>query len=169
MTIIEEPPPDWRPEWPPEAADFRIPVFVDQAMRDIVEHYETKVNVPLPARRYWTTGSTAHDCEQMVLAIQQMFLGTAEVPLETTQCSGPRGLTFTVEVVRCVPTLDNRGKPPSGEAIELASIHPVIDMEIMLDLAAYFDPFLTGVIVNVDPIPAQGGYHGAIGTYSVTL
>jgi hypothetical protein len=168
MTEIQAP---WEApaEWPPEAADFAIPKFVDQAMRDITAHYETKVNVPLPARRYWTIGQTAHDCEQMALAVQQMFLGTAEVPLEITQCSGPRGLTFTVEVVRCVPTMDNRGKPPPGEAIEMASIHPVIDMEIMLDLAQYFDPFLTGVIVNVDPIPAQGGFHGAICTYTVTL
>jgi len=71
--------------------------------------------------------------------------------------------------VRCVPTLDNRGKPPEGDVIEAASVNPVIDMEIMLDLAKYFDPFATGVIVNVDPITAQGGFHGAIGTYSVTL
>jgi hypothetical protein len=168
MTDTQDP---WTPppEWPPEAADFQIPTFVDKAMQDIAYHYDVKVGVPLPARRYWTIGTTARDCEQCVLAVQQMFIGTASVPLETTQCNGPRGLTFTVEVVRCVPTLDNRGKPPSGEAIELASVHPVIDMEIMLDLAAYFDPFLTGVIVNVDPIPADGGYHGAIATYTVTL
>jgi hypothetical protein len=157
------------PEWPPEAEDFVIPKFVDKAMRDIVEHYETKVNVPLPARRYWTIGTTAHDCEQMVLAVQQSFLGTAENPLETTQCNGPRGLTFTVEVVRCVPGLTNRGQPPTQESVQLASIHPVIDMEIMLDLAQYFDPYLTGVVVNVDPISASGGMHGAIATYTVTL
>jgi hypothetical protein len=89
-------------EWPPYAGDFQIPRFVDKAMRDIGEHYDTKVDVPLPARRYWTIATTAHDCEQMVLAVQQSFIGTAESPLETTQCNGPRGLTFTVEVVRCV-------------------------------------------------------------------
>jgi len=168
MTTTQDP---WTPppEWPAEAVDFQIPKFVDQALRNIIEHYETKVSIPLPERRYWTIGATAHDCEQCVLAVQQMFIGTAEVPLEITQCNGPRGLTFTVEVVRCVPTLDNRGKPPEGTAIEVASIHPVIDMEIMLDLAQYFDPFMTGVVVNVDPIPASGGLHGAICTYTVTL
>jgi hypothetical protein len=168
VTTTQEP---WTPPpaWPPEAQDFVIPKFVDTAMRDIAEHYETKVNVPLPARRYWTIGTTAHDCEQMVLAVQQMFLGTAENPLETTQCNGPRGLTFTVEVVRCVPGLSNRGQPPAADAVETASVHPVIDMEIMLDLAKYFDPFLLGVVVNVDPITADGGFHGAIATYSVSL
>jgi hypothetical protein len=155
--------------WPPYAGDFVVPVFVENAMANIIEHYETKVAVPLPERRYWTIGTTAHDCEQMVLAVQQMFIGTAEAPLETTQCNGPRGLTFTVEVVRCVPGMDNRGRPPTGEALEVASVNPVIDMEIMLDLASYFDPYALGVVVNVDPISASGGMHGAIATYSVSL
>ena len=155
--------------WPDYAGSFVVPVFVEKAMQDIREHYETKVGVPLPERQYWTIGQTAHDCEQMVLAVQQMFIGTAEAPLETTQCNGPRGLTFTVEVIRCVPGLDNRGRPPAADAIEVASVNPVIDMEIMLDLAAYFDPYALGVVVNVDPISASGGMHGAIATYSVSL
>jgi hypothetical protein len=164
-------PEEWTvpPEWPPEASDFQIPKFVDKAMADIEYHYDSKVGVPLPARRYWTIGQTAHDCEQAVLAVQQMFIGTAENPMELTQCNGPRGLTFTFEVVRCVPGLTNRGQPPEAGAVEMASIHPVIDMEIMLDLATYFDPFLIGVVVNVDPIAADGGFHGAIATYSVSL
>ncbi len=124
---------------PPYTDQFVIPKWCDEALRDIVEHYETKTGfpegVPLPARRYWTIGTTAHDCEQCVLAVQQMFLGTAETPLELTQCGGPRGLTFTVEVVRCVPTLDNRGRAPDAPVIEAAS----------------------------------GGFHGAIATYTVTL
>jgi len=168
MTTMQDP---WtRPaDWPEYAGDFQLPPFVDNALAAIQNYYDNVVHVPLPSRRYWTIGQTAHDCEQCVLAVQQMFLGTAEVPLETTQCNGPRGVTFTVEVVRCVPTLDNRGKPPEAESIEVASVNPIIDMEIMLDMAKLFDPFMTGVIVNVDPIPASGGMHGAICTYTVTL
>lgn len=155
--------------WPDYAGQFVVPPFCEKAMQDIIEHYTIKIGVPLPERRYWTIGQTAHDCEQMVLCVQQMFLGTAEQPLELTQCNGPRGLTFTVEVIRCVPGLDNRGRPPEGQAIEVASVNPVIDMEIMLDLAAYFDPYSLGVVVNVDPISADGGVHGAIATYTVSL
>jgi hypothetical protein len=167
VTITQELP----TTWPPYASDFMIPPWVEKAMADIVKAYATDYPepVPLPERQYWTIGTTAHDCEQMVLAVQQMFLGTAENPIELTQCTGPRGLTFTVEVVRCVPGLTNRGQPPPAESIEVASVHPVIDMEILIDITKYFDPFNTGVIVNVDPIPAQGGFHGAIATYSVTL
>lgn len=155
--------------WPSYASEFVVPPFCDKAMANIANHYDTVVGVPLPERRYWTIGTTAHDCEQAVLAVQQMFLGTAEMPLETSKCDGPRGITFTFEVVRCVPTLTNRGAAPAGEAIEVASVNPVIDMEIMLDLASYFDEWNSGVIVNVDPLPADGGYHGAICTYTVTL
>jgi hypothetical protein len=160
---------DLPPTYPPYAGDWVVPAFCDQAMKDIAEHYAVKVNIPLPERRYWTIGQTAHDCEQVVLAVQQMFIGTAEAPLEVSPCSGPRGLTFTLEILRCVPTLDNRGNAPAGEKIEVASVNPVIDMEIMLDLAVYFDPYLTGVLVNVDPVPAEGGIHGAICTYTVSL
>lgn len=155
--------------WPDYANEFQLPPFVDNALANITNHYDNVVHVPLPSRRYWTIGQTAHDCEQCVLAVQQMFLGTADTPIETTQCNGPRGVTFTVEVLRCVPGLNNHGKPPVPESIEIASVNPIIDMEIMLDLAKYFDPFMTGVIVNIDPIPASGGVHGAIGTYSVSL
>jgi hypothetical protein len=166
MTILR---PEQLPNtWPDYAGQFVVPPFAENAMISIADHY-VKVGVPLPERRYWTIGQTAHDCEQMVLCIQQMFLGTAENPLELTQCNGPRGLTFTVEVVRCVPGLDNRGRAPEGPKIEEASVNPAIDMEIMLDLASYFDPYNIGVIVNVDPLSANGGMHGAIATYSVSL
>jgi hypothetical protein len=154
---------------PPYADQFVIPKWCDAALANIENHYDNVVHVLLPERRYWTIGTTAHDCEQCVLAVQQMFIGTAENPLETTQCNGPRGITFTVEVVRCVPGLNNRGQPPAADSIEVASVHPVIDMEILLDLAKYFDEFGTGVVVNVDPITASGGFHGAICTYTVTL
>ena len=113
MTITQELP----TTWPGYAADFMIPPWVEKAMANIVKAYATDypTPIPLPERKYWTIGQTAHDCEQMVLAVQQMFLGTAENPIELTQCTGPRGLTFTVEVVRCVPGLTNRGQPPPAE------------------------------------------------------
>jgi hypothetical protein len=154
---------------PPYADEFVIPSWMDSAMANVENHYDNVVHVPLPERRYWTIGQTAHDCEQMAMAVQQMFLGTAENPLETTQCNGPRGLTFTMEVVRCTPTMNNRGQAPSASSIESSSVNPVIDMEIMLDVAKYFDEYNSGVIVNVDPITASGGFHGAIATYTLTL
>ena len=96
----------------------------------------------LPARQYWTIGQTAHDCEQVVLAVQQMFTrhrrgAAGDHPVQRTARADlhRRGGALRAG-------LDNRGKPPEAEAIEIASVHPVIDMEIMLDLASYFDPFM---------------------------
>jgi hypothetical protein len=156
-------------EWPSYASDFVLPAWLDTAFGDVLHHYQFEAQVPLPLRQYWTIGSTAHDCEQIVLAVQQMFLGTADNPLGTTQCNGPRSITFTIEVVRCVPTVSNRGQAPTGEAIEVSSVNPVVDMEILMDVAKYFDRFNSGIVVTVDVIPAGGGFHGALATYTATL
>lgn len=153
---------------PTYASSFVLPAKLDEWVAAIVDHY-ANVGVPLPDRRYWTISGAAADCEQMVLAVQQMFLGTAAEPTELTTCNGPRGVTFTLQVLRCVPTVDRRGQAPAAENIEAASVDPVIDMEIFLDLAAIFDEFHAGIMVTIDPIPAQGGYHGVMGTYTVNL
>jgi|SRR4051812_22498466 hypothetical protein len=163
MTITQLP-----PAWPTYAEDFAIPRFCEDGMACVVNEYDRR-GVPLPERQYWTIAETAHDCEQMVLCVQQMFLGTAAFPLETSQCNGPRGLTFTIEVIRCVPTLDNHGKAPAGDRIEVASVNPVVDMQILMDCAKCFDPYSAGIVVTIDTIPNGGGMHGAIGTYTVTL
>jgi len=170
MTTVDIPP-DWHPTtaWPPYAAQFTLPTWITVGFESVVDHYLTKTDVPLPPRRYWTIGSTAHDCEQIVLAVQQMFLGTADTPLGTTLCNGPRSVTFTIEVIRCVPTLNNRGQAPAGTDIESAAVNAVVDMEILMDVATYFDQFNSGIVVTIDVIPASGGFHGVIATYTATL
>lgn len=155
-------------ERPAYSTSYVLPQKCDEWLQAVADHYADE-GVPLPDRRYWTIGSTAHDCEQVVLCMQQMALGTTEQPLETVQCNGPRFVTFTIEVIRCVPAGDQRGRPPKPSAIEVASVNPVIDMEILTDCAKHFDEFMQGVVVTVDVIPSNGGMHGAIATYSVNL
>lgn len=155
-------------QWPPYAGDFVLPKFCEDGLACVVTHY-ADIGVPLPDRQYWTIGTTAHDCEQVVLAVQQMFLGTAAQPLETSQCSGPRSLTFTIEVIRCVPALDNHGRAPAADSIETASVNPVVDMEALMDCSHCFDPFSAGIVVTIDAIPASGGMHGMIATYTANL
>ena len=150
------------------AADFALPTWCDNALGCVVDRY-IGLGVPLPERRYWTIGETAHDCEQVVLCVQQMFLGTSAFPAESSQCNGPRGLTFTVEVIRCVPGLYNRGRAPDGLAIQEATVDPMIDMEILMDCASCFDEFSNGIVATIDVIPANGGMQGMIGTYTATL
>jgi hypothetical protein len=168
-TTVQEPE-FWTPDstWPPYAADFVLPSWLDAGFQCVVEHYRS-VGVPLPERQYWTIGQTAHDCEQIVLTIQQMFLGTADNMLATNQCNAPRSITFAIEVIRCVPVMSNRGQAPSAQAIETSSVNPVIDMEILMDVASCFDQFNVGIVVTIDAFPAQGGFHGMVATYTATL
>lgn len=154
--------------YPAYATDFVIPNKLTRWLGDIVDYYAEK-NIPLPERRYWTVGETAHDCEQAVLAVQQMILGTAENPMEVTHCNSPRAITFTFEVIRCVPGLDSRGRPPEAQEIEDGSVDIAIDMEMMLDLARIFPEFNSAVMVTVDPISPSSKFAGAIATYTVDV
>jgi len=162
MTVVL---PDNRPAY---TTDFVLPKWCDDGLQCVITEYLGR-GVPLPDRQYWTIGETAHDCEQVVLCVQQMFLGTSAFPAETSQCNGPRGLTFTIEVVRCVPGLTQRGQAPAAIDIQEASVDPVVDMEILMDCAKCFDEWNNGIVATVDVIPANGGVHGAIATYTATL
>lgn len=171
-TTVEEPP-GWAPDatWPSYAQQFVLPSWLDAGFQCVIDQYAHAYTepVPLPERQYWTIGQTAHDCEQIVLVVQQMFLGTADNPLGTSQCNAPRSVTFTIEVIRCVPTMSNRGQAPAAQAIEDSSVNPVVDMEILMDVAHCFDQFNTGIVVTIDAVPAQGGFHGMVATYTATL
>ena len=142
---------------------------MDAWLDAIVNHY-ANAGVPLPERRYWMVGQSARDCEQAVIMVQQTFLGSPENPIEFVQCNGPRGVTFQFEVLRCTPTISPRGDIPQAVDIQESSVHPVIDMEIMLDLGEIFAPVGTpGIVITVNPIPPDGGLHGAVASYSVDL
>lgn len=154
--------------YPSYADDFQLPRVLDGWVEAVGTHYDQK-GVPLPERRYWMIGTSAHDCEQMVITVQQMFLGTAAAPTELSTCSGPRALTFNLEVIRCTPTVTNRGRAPEALAIQESSVDPVIDLEILLDIAYIFDPDNAGIMATADVVPAQGGFHGAIAAYTVNL
>lgn len=125
--------------------------------------------VELPDRRYWTIGEPAADCEQAVFAVQQAFVGFPGAPSEPTRCDGPRGLTFSLQILRCVPVANSRGNAPEAAAIQEASVLPTVDMELMLDLVPSLDPLNMGVVSFVDVIGANGGFHGAVATYTVQL
>jgi hypothetical protein len=154
--------------YPAYAGQFQLPVRLTEWMDLIVNHYAS-LDVSLPGRRYWTIGRTAHDCEQAVLAVQQYILGTAAAPMEPSVCNGPRAVTFTFEVIRCAAPLTKRGDPPAAGDIEVASVDPAIDMEIMMDLHKFFADPGSPVVVTVDAISESGGMHGAIATYTVDV
>lgn len=60
----------------------------------------------------------AYDCEQLVLAVEAIRTGLPGVP-DVVQLDGRVSWTAVVAVhaVRCAPTLDDQGNPPSPEEI----------------------------------------------------
>jgi hypothetical protein len=145
---------------------------IQTVMNDALTALETLYaaeGVELPDRRYWTIGEAAADCEQAVFAVQQVFIGIPGAPSEPTRCDGPRSITFSLQILRCVPVANARGNAPEAAAIQEASVLPTVDMELMLDLAPAFDPMNLGVVVFVDVISANGGFHGAVATYTVSM
>lgn len=146
-----------------------ISQFMDYALDQVVTEYVAQ-GVELPARRYWAIGLEALDCNQVALTVRNVQLGTAGNPLELTMCTGPRSLTFVLQIMRCAPVADNRGRAPSPMSMQSASIAVARDMEIMIyNLPTRFDVYQTGIVCSVTAVAPEGGLHGASGTYTVNL
>jgi hypothetical protein len=146
-----------------------IPQFMDFALAQVVSEYIAQKAL-LPERRYWTIGSEAFECEQVVLSAQTAVLGTAGAPVDLSKCTGPRSLSFNVQIVRCTPIGASRGRAPSAQSIQDAANPTATDMDIMIyHLPARFDVYQTGIVASVSASSAEGGLHGAVGSYTVNL
>lgn len=149
---------------------LRIANMLDEILARVIQGYED-AGVPLPERRFWTTGTTAHDCEQLTVTFNQAYIGpVGDEANEPQRCSAPRTVQLDIEVVRCIPGyVGPRGKAPTPEQIQTASRNQVIDAMLLLDLACTLDtwdgdlggPGL-GVIATVDAGEATGGFQGTI-------
>jgi hypothetical protein len=131
----------------------------------------TSYTMPLPGRRYWTLGSPSVDCEQVVISMLQMYIGSpgdeATVP---RRCNDPRSVTLLVQVSREVPTVGANGRPPTGDAIQDGSEISAYDAWILLDSARLLDQwgpanFGLGVIATVETNAPEGGFQ----TVSMTI
>jgi hypothetical protein len=121
-------------------------------------------NVQLPARRYWTLGSPAIDCDQLVVSFNGMYLGAPGSQVgEPQRCHMPRTATVTITVARNVPVVGQNGRPPSADKIELASAVSAIDAWVLMESLNLFDQwndgsYGLGVIATVDVAEPEGGF-----------
>jgi hypothetical protein len=121
-------------------------------------------NVQLPARRYWTLGSPAIDCDQVVVSFNGMYLGAPGSQVGDPQrCNMPRTATVTITVARNVPVVGQNGRPPAPEKIELASTVSAIDAWVLMESLNLFDQwndgsYGLGVIATVDVAEPEGGF-----------
>lgn len=121
-------------------------------------------NVQLPARRYWTLGSPAIDCDQLVVSFNGMYLGPPGAQVgEPQRCNMPRTATVTITIARNVPVVGQNGRPPSAEKIEQASYASAIDAWVLMESLNLFDQwddgsYGLGVVATVDVSEPEGGF-----------
>jgi hypothetical protein len=158
---------------PQRAADVRsLNDLLDGIVERVIAGYDA-AGVSLPDRRYWTMQAPAWDCEQMVVSFVQAYVGPVGDEAATPQrCESPRSAVCDVQVVRCIPGLQPRGKAPTVEQIESAARALGIDAWLLLDISADFDMWENfgpgmGVIATVDVGEPEGGFQAV--TLHVTL
>jgi hypothetical protein len=147
-----------------------LATLMQNVLNAVIDTY-TSYTMPLPGRRYWTLGTPSVDCEQVVVSMLQMYIGSpgdeATVP---RRCNDPRSVTLIVQVSREVPTVGTNGRAPSGDAIQDGSEISAYDAWILLDSARLLDQwdpanFGLGVIATVETSSPEGGFQ----TVSMTI
>ena len=137
--------------------------FLDEVLQRIIDTFES-YNVPIPARRYWTVGQVAIDCEQLALTLIQIYLGPPGDQASTPQrCNMPRTAVMTVTLAREIPVVGQNGRPPSAERIQQAARISAIDAYTLMQSMNLLDAweqggFGVGVIATADIPEPQGGF-----------
>ena len=140
-----------------------VRVLAQQLLDTVVGLY-AQANVPLPQRQYWMTGRPAEDCEQVVVSLIQVYLGTpGDQAVTPRKCSDPRSAVFNISITRAVPVAQQNGSPPTPASIQAASEWGAVDAWLLIDSLKEFDkwdplggPGL-GVIATVLVDDPQGG------------
>jgi hypothetical protein len=148
--------------------------FLQEILDRVIRVYES-FSMPIPDRRYWTLGEPAVDCEQLVVAFIQMYLGApGDEATEPKRCQDPRSATVHVRVSRKVPVVGPGGKAPSPDAIQDYSQLVAYDAWCLMDSAANLDAWSDnfpglGVISTVEVDAPEGGYHTTILTLTAAI
>jgi hypothetical protein len=147
--------------------------MLDGVLERVQSVYQS-YNVPLPQRQYWTMGQPAIDCEQLVVSLIQMYLGTPGQEATTPQrCHVPRSATISISVARQTAVVGMNGRPPSASQIEQSAYSSAVDAWILMECVNLFDTwdqgagFGLGVIATLDVPDPQGGYN--MPTLSITM
>lgn len=166
----------------------RLSTLLDQALDEVVALYALPGYAPplttsLPDRQYWTIGNVAlDDCGQLVVtgtAINEGLpvLGNVLGNADGVADFSPYALSFSIGLVRCLTTMDDRGNPPSPAQIEADNASIAAD-GWMLTVGlrkAHFDSaaFLGGCqnlhLVQAIPIGPEGAQAGWQVDWQVTV
>lgn len=141
-----------------------LAVFLQDVLNRVISVYES-YGMPLPPRRYWTMSTPVVDCEQLVVSLIQMYIGTpGDEANEPRRCNDPRSATLNVSVSRAVPVTQDNGRPPSADSIQEASEVCAHDAWVLLESVNDLDVwggstgYGLGVIATVDADQPEGGF-----------
>lgn len=140
------------------AEDLSLVTLAQTILDGVVDAYGAK-GITLPDRQYYTIGTPANDCEQLVVAWQQSYVGLpgdeASLP---QQCNDtPKTAVFSVQLCREVPVVSDSGKAPTAAAIQDRSKLLLTDAWVLLNAVGAIDPYGLGVIATVDVVEVSGG------------
>lgn len=137
--------------------------MLQEVLNRVITTYDS-YNMPLPARRYWTMSTPAVDCEQLVVSLIQMYIGSpGDEATQPRRCNDPRSATINITIARSVPVVQQSGQPPLADTIQSAATVGAYDSWILLESVNLFDAwqnygdFGLGVIATVDADPPEGG------------
>jgi len=149
--------------------------MLQEVLNSVISTYES-YNMPLPDRRYWTMSTPAVDCEQLVVSLIQLYIGSpGDEANEPRRCHDPRSATLNITIARSVPVVQANGQPPHADVIQEGSIAGAYDAWILLQSVNLFDTwsefgdFGLGVIATVDADPAEGGLQVARMTLTLAV
>lgn len=146
-----------------------IATMLQGVLDRVVDGY-AQAGVDLPARRFWMTGTPAHDCEQLVVVFRQAYIGPpGDEASDPQRCDGPRSAAIEVHVTRCIPSpKGTRATAPKAEDIQAGAAKQVVDAWLLLDLAPATEqwgfpggPGL-GVIATVEAGEPQGAFQSTV-------
>lgn len=140
---------------------------LENVLEKVVATYAS-YNMPLPDRQYWTLGQTVVDCEQVVVCLLQMYLGSpGDEAVQPRRCNDPRSATITVSVSRQIPVVGPSGKAPAPQRIEEGMTPAAYDAWILMESMRQFDTweesgFGLGVIATLETPPPEGGFQTTV-------
>lgn len=146
--------------------------MMDGILERVIDVFESYA-VPLPARRYWTVGQSAIDCEQLTITLYQMYLGRpGEQQSQPQKCNMPRSAVVLITLAREIPVVSINGRPPTAQNITDGAKISAVDSWVLLQSLNLMDQwdgtgFGVGVIGSVDIPPPEGGFQ--LVTMTLTL
>ena len=153
--------------------------YVSEGIETLKDHLHTvlqgvvetfgQAEVELPERRYVTMGRASHDCEQVTVSFQQLYLGLpGDQATQPLPCDSPRSAAVLVEIVRCLPTANTRSGIPAAAELSSTADKQAIDAWLLLESGLSLENW-SGVLADVAVTEPQGGYQAVVMTLTMAM